>query len=228
MASKRKAKLVGPAQYTPVEAVVLAIDPSKKCSGYGLLVPEYSEEDDAEDVFTNSYEVAAFGTVAERDQASRRSIVEQAAGAADDLALPLVVVAEGWSAGGFRMTYTSYVGLGEGWGLWRAELLACNIPDHCVLRPLPQQWRGRILGGLGGRDRASLKRTAKQYVLDTALVPYAVSDDVADALCIARWGTFSEEARGVAEKERRRFKRQKLDSYLEYDEEEDDEEGDDE
>lgn len=209
----RKAKILGPEQYLPVEAVLLAIDPSKKCSGYALFVPEYDEETE---VFLNSYEIEAFGTVKEREQESRREIVERAAAEADDAGLPLVVVAENWSAGGRKMTYAAFVGLGEGWGLWRAELLACGIPDHCVVRPLPQQWRARVLGWISKGDS---KRTAQQFVMDCDLLPFKVSHDIADAVCLGRCGAYSAEAVEVVTKEKRRFKRKdRPDSYLEYDE----------
>jgi len=220
----RKVKTLGPEQYFPVEAVILAIDPAKKCSGYALLVPEY---DDETQIFLNSYEVEVFGTVGESHQALRREVVENAATMADGMGCPPVIVAENWSAGGKRMTYSTYVGLGVGWGMWLAEIYACNIPAHCIVRPLPQQWKGRLLGHIA---KGESKQTAQQYVQDVGLVSFPVGGDIADALCMGRWAAYSKEAWTITEKEIRRFSRKNgPDTYLEYedDEDEDDDEDDD-
>lgn len=120
----------------------------------------------------------------------RRDAVSEALRLALINALPLVVVAETWSAGGWA-SHSTLLGLGAAWGAWRETLAEHGISARRVVRVLTQTWRAAILGGgnrRGGRDwKAEAIRWAERAI-GAALVRRLTADE-AEALCVASWGS---------------------------------------
>jgi hypothetical protein len=188
-----------------IEAVVLAIDPAKHTSGAAILIPDYGnpmfeEEHD----FEGNYVLAEFGKVVSQEE--RQRFVESFLEEAMEMELPPVVVAEEWDPPRTRMvggnivmdpkwTYTTVLGIGEGWGLWSAELLTAseflqseeNLPPLPVVRVKPNDWRGAVLPSPLPKDATALKETAKRVF--EGVFGIKASDDISEAGCIALWAT---------------------------------------
>lgn len=165
-----------------IEAVFLGIDPAKGVSGAVILVPNY--DDDGE--FEGTYERVKMGVVVGDDQASRVEFIEEAIDEAKELKLPLVVAAENWTPGGDRMTFYTILGLGEGWGLWRAELLKT---DAIVVRFEPSEWRELAFTWKYPKGREAVKNFAVKHIGKSW--GFEVSEDIAEAACIAEAATVS-------------------------------------
>ncbi len=126
----------------------------------------------------------------------RRDAVLYAQRLAEINALPLVVVAETWSAGGWA-SHATLLGLGAAWGAWRESLRECGVPESRIVRVLTQTWRAAILGGgnrRGGRDwKAEAIRWAERAI--GAALCRRLTADEAEALCMAAWGSRAGEVR---------------------------------
>jgi len=188
-----------------MEAVVLAIDPAKHTSGAAILTPDYGNPmfEDPHD-FEGNYVLSEFGKVTSQEE--RQRFVESFLEEAMELELPPIVVAEVWDPPRTRMvggnlimdpkwTYTTVLGIGEGWGLWNAELLSAseflqeeeNLPPLPVFRVTPNEWRAAVLPAPLPKDSAALKETAKRFF--EGVFGIKASDDISEAGCIALWAT---------------------------------------
>ncbi len=220
---RRKATVLGQPLDTAVEAVLLPMDVSKHSSGVSLWIPEfeYAEDDEEEGprTFLGTYEIVEFGVVKERDQKSREQFVHSAVQAADELEVPLIIPIEIWAPGGKRMTHAVRMALGEGWGLWRAELLHHNIPDRNVLGAIPESWRSRVFGRGPRRSREQWKEYACDWVVENGIVPFRVGDDIAESLCLGKWGAYAPEVHEIARLEAKRLRRKDVEGYGDYAEE---------
>lgn len=197
----------------PIEAVILGLDPAKHTSGAALLIPDYGNTMVGEDehLFDGSYALSEFGKVT--SQSERERFVESGLEESEDLGLPLIVVAEEWDPPRTRKvrlpgknqfafvmdpkwTYKTVLGIGEGWGLWSAELLAAgaslveeNLPPVPVERVTPNEWRDDLWGPRRAKASEAVNEQAKRYF--EGVFGYKVCADIAAAGCIALWGTTS-------------------------------------
>lgn len=190
---------------TTTEAVFLAIDPALHTSGAVILTPDYGNGMLGEDPhpFRGDYYANEFGKVI--SQSERERYITTLLELADELDLPPVIIAEEWDgprdrkirlAGGElgwardpRWTYTTIMGIGEGWGRWSAEIEAANefrredgVPDIILARVLPNDWRDAVFGTHRAKDTESLKATAVRFF--EGVFGYSVMDDIAEAGCI--------------------------------------------
>lgn len=191
---------------SPHAAVVLGVD-AAETSGWSIVCPAKQ----AGRVLLHSHGVAK--THAEIDRA-----VSTAHDLALDRGLPFVVSSETWSPRGW--TPTTYGAVREAWGRWRhaldrspeLELVGGDEPP-IVLRVLCATWRSQL--GLRpvfdaevlarpkkGQQRAAWKRSAVLAV--HRKFGEHVTDDEAEATCLALWGAHSQELADVLAPKRRR------------------------
>jgi len=161
----------------PVACVLLALDPAAT-SGWGLFLR---------------------GKAVDRGLAKnakeRRAVVDQAQQLAEQESLPLVVVAEGWSAGGWK-SVKQLLGMGASWGRWAEQFEIAGVSRSRIVRVLTQDWRMVVLGG--GGKAAALTYAERRWPLLGA----GVTDDVAEALCVGDWGLRAGEVAAVARRTR--------------------------
>lgn len=193
------------------EAVVLSIDPALHKSGATILIPDYGNPNfEDPHPFRGDYCMYEFGKVT--SQSERERFVTSLLEMSDELSesqkkyIPPVVVAEEWDgprdrrihlAGGEmgwardpKWTYTTIMGIGEGWGRWSAEIETANEyrreeklgPDILLHRVLPNDWRNNVFGENRAQDTASLKASAIR--LFNGVFGFEVGDDIAEAGCI--------------------------------------------
>lgn len=194
-----------------VEAVLLCLDPAKHTSGAAILIPDYGNGMAGEDPhpFQGEYVLHEFGKVT--TQSERERFVESMLGEAMDLSLPPVVVAEEWDPPRLRTlrlpggatgllldpkwTYDTVLGIGEGWGLWNAELLSASaflqeehgLPALPIIRAKPNEWRDGVFPSPRPKNTTALKETARRVF--EGVFGFAASDDIAEAGCIGLWAT---------------------------------------
>jgi len=204
-----------------VEAVLLSLDPAKHTSGATILVPDYGNGllGEAEHPFEGNYVLTEFGKVL--TQAERGRFVESALDYALELGLPLIVIAEEWDPprlkklrlpGGAlgllmdpKWTYKTVLGMGEGWGLWHAEILAAssfleedeNLPPIPIVRTTPNIWHHDVLPPPVPKDSAAIKQTACRVF--EGVFGFKASEDISEAGCIGLWGTESKEVAAAVE-----------------------------
>ena len=193
------------------EAVVLSVDPAKHTSGATILIPDYGNPNfEKPHPFRGDYVLYEFGKV--ETQGERERFVESMLEMSEELShsqkkhIPPVFVAEEWDgprdrrirlAGGEmgwardpRWTYTTIMGVGEGWGRWSAEIEMANEnrredklgPDILLHRVLTNDWRNDVFGEHRAQDRDTLKSMAVR--LFAGVFGFDVSDDIAEAGCI--------------------------------------------
>ena len=153
-----------------MQAVILAIDPGKR-SGFSIWIRGI---------------LATWGPIEPGDELTA---VQAARVFEANEKLPLIVVGEKWTAGGWRSA-ASMMGMGAQWGRWDGALRAANHPKRRVVRVYPQTWRAAILRPRRGANTEQLKHlsvTAANYVAASS-VPI-LDDNVADAINIGRWAT---------------------------------------
>jgi hypothetical protein len=204
-----------------VEAVLLGVDPAKHTSGAVILTPDYGNGmlGEPEHPFEGVYALSEFGKVV--SQSERGRFVESALDTALELDLPLVVVAEEWDPprlkklrlpGGQsgllldpKWTYTTVLGIGEGWGRWTAEIETASeylveeegLPPIPVVRATPNTWRDGLFGPRRPKDTLSLKSAACRYF--EGVFGFAASHDISEAGCLGLWGTTALAVREAAE-----------------------------
>jgi len=170
--------------YEPVQAVILAIDPGAE-DGWATWVP-------GSNISPGRHGSTAGGQ-------SRGEVV---AGAKIDAAwcrLPLIVVAEKWTAGGWQ-SHDTLIGLGAAWGKWEAALEEHRVPKSRVVRVYPQTWRSRILPG---RQRSTEQWKADAVARAQRELGRVVTHNEADAVCIALWAMHAAEVRAKMPKRAR-------------------------
>jgi hypothetical protein len=202
----------------PIEAAFLVLDPAKHTSGAVVLLPDYGNEMAGEDPhpFEGQYALDEFGKV--ETQEERERFVQAWIDIGTEMELPLVVVAEVWDPprcrrlrlpggqSGFLMdpkwTYQTVLGIGEGWGLWQAELLAAEaslvedgIAAPPVVRVTPNDWRDELWGKQRAKTTEALKTQAVRYF--EGVFGYAVGHDIAEAGCMSLWATTSDRVADV-------------------------------
>lgn len=186
----------------------LGLDPALHTSGAGLLVPDYGGMNDPKHAFDGTYVLSEFGKVT--SQRERKRYIESLLDASDEHKLPAVVIAEEWdgphdrrvrlSDGSWtfvrdpRWTYTTILRMGEGWGLWSAEIQAANEylqdegrPEIVLQRVLTNAWRDTLFGVRRAKDSDAEKATARRYF--ESVFGYQASSDISEAGCIALFGT---------------------------------------
>jgi hypothetical protein len=156
-------------------AVILAVDPGAK-GGWCVLTPERC--------------VAGPASTARE----RQCAVAGAAGEAEFLSLPLVVVMERWTAGG-KWGAATMMGLGAQAGRW-SEAVETYAPAARVVRVYAQTWRAGVLRGLPWRSREQAARSAG--LVAAKRLGRACGPDEGVAACIAIWAEASAEVARVA------------------------------
>lgn len=174
---------------TAHDCVILAIDPGA-VSGWAVFIRG---------------ERRSSGRIPEREPATlrlnRHDVVMMAKDAADNENLPLVVVAEKWTAGGWA-SHLTLVGLGAAWGEWRAALDRWGVPKRRVVRVYSQTWRAAVIGG---RQRSTEKwKASARLVAQAQCRTLAIDDDQAEAICIGLWALRAEAVAKVLPKPRKR------------------------
>lgn len=200
----------------PIEAAFLAIDPAKHTSGAAILLPDYGNPmfEEEPHPFEGNYVLAEFGKVVSQEERGR--FVEAFLDEALELDLPMIVVAEEWDpprphrVGEHlvmdpKWTYTTVLGIGEGWGLWNAELLSASqyleeeyaLPALPIIRFKPNEWRPRVLPAPLPKDTAALKQTAMRVF--EGVFGMRASEDISEAGCIGLCATRSPEVKTAVE-----------------------------
>lgn len=185
MKKRRKPRL--PASPSPHPCVILGIDPGAT-SGWAILTPESS----ALCAGNATAPRLRCGTV----NAGRNAVIVWAQEVAAEQNLPLIVVAEKWTAGGWA-SHTTLLGLGAVWGKWEAALSEAGHPKRRIVRVYPQTWRARVIGG---RQRSTEDWKAAAQTLVKHRFDKHVSSDAAEAACIALWGLYAGEVGAVLPK----------------------------
>lgn len=167
-------------------AVILSID-SASTSGAVISEPSISSRGTVSD-----YDNTGFGLV--KTQASRRSYVEDALYAADDLGVALVIVGEEWTSHG--ISNAAYASLCESWGKWLAAVETVTGQEELevevhVIRVNPNTWRAAVLGKNRPKKSSELKSAAIAYCHRALGVPNLCAD-LADAMCMRVWASRSE------------------------------------
>lgn len=156
-----------PPSMRPHEAVVLGVDPGKR-AGWALFVRG---------------RLLKSGSVASFSLRRVTRIVETAVNVAREEVLPLIVVAEDWTAGGWK-SLELYGRLCETWGAWRIVVTDHGTP---IVRVYMQTWRS-ALGIKANLPTAVAKERAG--VLAAQLFGVAAADsDQAEAIAIGWYGS---------------------------------------
>jgi len=166
-----------------VQYITFAIDPGK-VSGWA--------------VATGPDSVVMSGVA--KTAADRKAVCETVLEFWEKAQLPLVVIAEEWTAGGWK-NYSSLIGVGKAWGTWIDHIHLClGVPEQHILRFNPRFWRHNIFtsADLKGLDSNGLKLLACQYT--------GVKDhNEAEAICMAMVGHSSDKGVEAAETATRRY-----------------------
>ena len=179
-----------------LEIAVLGLDPAKGTSGAAILIPDYGF--DGDEPFKGGYALSDAMEVKTQDD--RRGCIETLLETADTYELIPVVVAETWAPpitrkvrnakGGWdiamdqKWNYKTILGMGEGWGLWQAEIHAAELP--ILERVLVNDWRDLMFGQRRPKTSVELKTTAKRYF--EAMFGYKASDNISEAALIGLCG----------------------------------------
>ena len=156
--------------FTAHPCVILAVDPGAK-SGWAIF--------DRGRYVTSGVATRSLG---------RKVAIDSATDQAKMSGLPLVIVAEKWTAGGLHANPATMAGLGAAWGMWAEAIEEAGIPKARIVRVFPQTWRAAILQPRRGTKSEVLK--AMSVVRAQAITGMAdVNHDEADAVCIGLWAT---------------------------------------
>lgn len=194
MAKSSKLALLPPIS-RPWPVAILALDPSKSCSGAALLLPSHLldvvvlPEERAKPTREHSVVWAHDVSGARRE----KRMLELIAGAqqyASLRGLPLVVVAEKWTGHGKFGGARTQRGLGEGFAEWRMALAVRGFHSE-IVRVVPSRWYAAVIGGKKRRDD---KQTVVQAMLRR--FPHLgpdLGDDAAEAVAIGLWASLAGE-----------------------------------
>lgn len=169
--------------WTPHPCVVLGVDSGAK-SGWAIMA-----------------QGKRWNSGVARHALERASVVAHAQTLARVHDLPLVVVAETWSRGGW-MSFATILGMGVGWGRWAEALELAEHPAKRIVRVLPGTWRPPTVGTHKGAEAYKAAaiarvRSAHRDEMGRALV---AGPDEAEAICIADWGARSSEVAAILPK----------------------------
>lgn len=178
----------------PNQCVILAIDPGKH-DGAALIAPW----DAVPEMQRTSAPAFIHGSWCLTTPEMRDAIVELAQAFAYRCAIPLMVVGEKWTPGGY-LTFSTVIGLGAAWERWKMVLEARKVPRSRVIRVYPPRWRSGL--GIKGRKSEDLKAGAMRHI-KAAWHVTTPNADVAEALCIAHWALFAPEVAAKIPKNRR-------------------------
>jgi hypothetical protein len=136
-----------------------------------------------------------------RNALERADVVARAQNLERAFKLPLIVVAETWSRGGW-MSFATILGMGTGWGRWAEALELAEHPARRIVRVLPSTWRPPTVGTHRGTEAYKAAaiarvRSAHRDEMGRALV---AGPDEAEAICIADWGARSAEVAAIMPK----------------------------
>lgn len=173
MSTARAKKL--PASVAPHECVVLGLDPSSR-TGWAI--------------FARGRRIES-GVVVLKHTDRMRNVIRAAKALAERERIPLIVVAERWTAGGWK-THSSIIAMGVSWGIIETLLKAELVLASQRVRVYPQTWRAATIGGRRLSDE--WKRAARGHV--EKRFGAIVGDDEAEANMMAFWGCY---ARAVGE-----------------------------
>lgn len=144
-----------------------------------------------------------------KSMSDRKWVCQHVKSMSEELGLPILVVAEEWTAGGPRAHYKMYTGLGENYGRWLDWIeLILETPKDKILRVTPQTWRNGLFTPevlqqyCSGFDRSwKMKRLACAYVSPSPSLAKSRRDhNAAEAACIACWAHCSIEGVEAAER----------------------------
>lgn len=183
--------------YSVAKAVLLGLDTAKGKSGACLVRPQ-----------DTGLKLVTHGVV--RKQHERDLFVSSAKELAQVFNIPLIIVAEEWDRPkGYgknkkdkHWNYDTILGIGEGWGKWTAEFERHDISMLDVIRVTPNIWRDALFGRDRPKDSDALKQVAIDYA-KRRTGGLELPSDVAEALCIAIWGSHSPEVHARAAVRRR-------------------------
>ncbi len=179
-----------PRSVSQLPCVVLGVDPGKH-SGWAIYFGDHHR--------VGSFEGFRNGMWCGETEDGHRHVVGHAIGLADWAHLPLVVVAEKWTAGGWA-SHTTLLGLGAAWGAWQVALREARHPKRRIVRVYSQTWRAAVIGGRQ-RPTEQWKAAAQAHVLHRFGVE--AGPDAAEAALIALWGSHAGEVAAVLPKRRR-------------------------
>lgn len=163
-----------------IDALIFAIDPGAD-SGWALLRPTPWQSH-----MPRASELIASGLA--KSANDRAKAIGTAMLACWDPPGALVVVAESWTAGGWK-AISQVLGMGAAWGRWAEQLDLHGVPHQRVVRVTTQTWRK----ALKVRD----KDGAVAYA--NAVTRSKITDhNVADAVCIGLWACHAPEAAKAA------------------------------
>lgn len=180
-APRKRRRLYGVLE--PHRCVILAVDPSQKCSGYAI--------------FLDGDLIAHGSAPAERfDRVQDVVRVALALGAKFDR--KVVLVGEEWGRGGRLGSVRTSAGLGAAWGAWKGVALStthegAKIARRRILRVPTATWRAKFrLNSRMGTER--LKAAAVRLANARLGLEIAEGDhDVAEAVLIGVWASRSGE-----------------------------------
>jgi hypothetical protein len=107
------------------------------------------------------------------------------------------------------MTFDTIKAMGVGWGRWEAEIMR-QAPEALIVRYKPAEWRELAFGWRYPKGREAVKLFAMKHI--EKAWGFAVSEDVAEAGCIAMAGTRSGEVLAAIQKATGKRKRKKVPS----------------
>jgi hypothetical protein len=169
----------------PIEFTVLGID-AGRVSGWAV---------------THAGEHVVESGVA-RDLAGRIAAIGATRKVIAQYRAPLVVVAETWSAGGWR-SHKALIGIGKAWGRWLETLERdLGVREQHIVLAHERRWRHHLFDAaeLKGKGSDELKRLSCTYA--------GVADhNQAEAICLAIFGQTSEQGLDAAEAAARRLLR---------------------
>ncbi len=188
MKKRRKPKL--PASPSPHPCVVLGVDPGAT-SGWAIISSKPVIMNDPDGTVSTNIMVG-------ETRCMHRHAVDLAIDVAHRAGLPLIVVAEKWTAGGWA-SHTALLGLGAAWGTWEVALREAGHPKRRIVRVCSQTWRARVIGG---RQRPTEAWKAAAQACARRRFNIDMGPDAADATCIALWGMYAGEVGAVLPKQK--------------------------
>lgn len=174
--TKRTAKPKPPPSLTAHACVVLGIDPGAT-SGWAVFVAGHLVE------------CGVAKTAADRAHAIARALA-LAVSRQGAPTLPVVIVAEGWSAGGWK-GIKQVLGMGASWGRWQEAIELAGVPEKRVVRVLTQRWRSDLR--LHAKSDTGVYARARWPML----AEERYTHDTADAACVGAWGCHAAEVAAV-------------------------------
>ncbi len=149
---------------------------------------------------THAEEVMDSGFVTKAHE--RQSVCEKVKSDLASIGLPLVVVVESWSAGGWK-SYKSLIGLGKAFGQWLDHLeLILGVKEAHLLRVHERKWRSHLFEAQMLKDARNVKNGMKHLAC-----AFTGKEDhnEAEACCLALFAQSSVEGLEAVDATKRRL-----------------------